>query len=91
MIRQNTTQNLDPYAKPQKIGKQALLNTLQKLRDEGEISWLITDSRSFEWSEINLKGTDFLKKLASLNFKQASVGVFYPRSKQMKYSSFTLK
>lgn len=56
----------------------------------GEVSWLITDTKSFEWPEISMNRGAFLRRMDSMKFKEAYVGVYYPQTKQISYSSFML-
>jgi hypothetical protein len=55
-----------------------------------ELSWLTTDARSFEWTEINLDKKKFLDELTTLNFKMAHIGIFYPEDKRTEYELFHL-
>ena len=58
----------------------------------GEISWLSTDSRSFEWAEINTNITEFLKYLEkTLVYKMVDVGIFHPKTKETIYNSYKIK
>lgn len=75
---------------PKKIGKKALVSQIKKILDSAEVSWLTTDARSFEWSEINLDKRKFLNELSSLNFKTAHIGIFHPESKKTEYNVFQI-
>lgn len=75
----------------QLIARQDFIRRIGKLLAESEVSWFITDSRSFEWADINLNKKKFLNDVSSLKFKKAFVGVFDRNSKQTEYLSFKLK
>ena len=54
----------------------------------GEISWLSTEARSFEWAEINTDVKKFLKESEMiLDIRMVDVGISYPESKETEYSS----
>jgi len=76
---------------PKKVSKQDLIGYLRTAQKNGEISWLITDTKSFEWSEINSDKKKFLSEITSLKFKKAHVGIFYSTTKNTEYASFELQ
>ena|SRR2546425_6173526 len=85
------TKSIFDAPKPQEITKQEFTKKLQSIIAKGgELSWLTTDTHSFEWAEINHDTKNFLKRLSSLNFRMAGIGEFYPLTKQTKYSSFAI-
>ncbi|WKT58519.1 hypothetical protein QVH35_03805 [Candidatus Nitrosotenuis chungbukensis] len=72
------------------IAKKEFLKYIKDVQKQSEISWLITDKRSFEWVEINQQKQKFEKELETTNFKTACVGVFNPKDKSTQYSSYKL-
>ena len=87
----NDTKSIFDAPKPEEITKQELIKKLKSvIAKGGELSWCTTDAHSFEWSEINQNVTTFLKRLSSLDFHMVGVGIFYPSTKQTKYSSFSI-
>lgn len=74
--------------KPTTMKKEEFVSHLKNIQKIKEISWLITNSRSFEWAEINRHKQEFIKELKITSFNSACVGVFDPKSKDTKYSSF---
>lgn len=83
------------FAEPQikTISKSDFVNYLKAIVEKGgEISWLSTESRSFEWSEINENPKKFLKDLEmTLDYKMVDIGIFYPKSKETEYSSYKIE
>lgn len=87
----NDTKSIFDAPKPEETTKQDLIKKLKSIIAKGgELSWFTTDIRSFEWSEINQDVSTFLKRLSSLDFHMAGIGIFYPSTKQTKYSSFSI-
>jgi len=85
----------DPQARfltqpPIEVKKTAFLKQLEEIQQKDEISWLITNKRSFGWSEINQEKPKFVKELQSTKFETACVGVFNPNTKETKYSSYKI-
>jgi len=76
---------------PLTVKKKELVSQLKKLPKNTEVSWLITDKRSYGWSEINQQKQKFIKELSSTNFKAACVGTFNTKTKKTKYSSYKVK
>ena len=71
--------------------KKELVSFLEKVQKKGEISWLITDTHSFDWTEINEGKKKFINEISKMKFRNACVGVFYPENKSTEYTSFKLK
>lgn len=79
--------------KIQTISKIDFVNNVKTAIEKGgEISWLSTDSRSFEWAEINANPKKFLKDLErTLVCKMVDIGMFYPKTKETIYNSYKIK
>lgn len=75
---------------PVEFKKEEFVEHLMDIQQRNEISWLITDSRSFEWNEINEEKQAFIKELRSTDFSSACIGVFDTESKNTEYSSFKI-
>lgn len=88
MAMQSSNKWTFPGAEPKQVRKENFLEYLRNVIRKGEISWLITDTKSFEWAEINFDKKKFLEHLSSLRFTRAFVGVFYPENTRMEYASF---
>lgn len=76
---------------PTEISKGEFLRFLEGTLRKSEVSWVTTDVRSFEWDEINLDKSMFVKQLDSLKFKRAFVGIFDSGTKRMTYSAFNVR
>jgi hypothetical protein len=76
---------------PTEISKGDFLRFLEDTLKKSEVSWATTDARSFEWDEINLNKSMFVKQLDSLRFKKAFVGIFDSSTKRMEYFAFIVK
>lgn len=76
---------------PTEISKGEFLRFLEGTLRKSEVSWVTTDARSFEWDEINLDKSMFVKQLDSLKFKRAFVGIFDSDTKRMAYSAFNVR
>lgn len=76
---------------PTQTSKSEFLQFLNDTLKKAEVSWVTTDVRSFEWDEINLDKSRFVKQLDSLRFKKAFVGIFYADTKRMEYSAFEVR
>jgi hypothetical protein len=76
---------------PTEISKEDFLRFLGDTVKKSEVSWVTTDVRSFEWDEINLNKSMFVKQLDSLRFKKAFVGIFDSSTKRMEYFAFNIK
>lgn len=73
------------------INKFDFVNHLKNIVDTGgEISWLTTDTKSFDWAEINSDIKRFLNDLVRFHFKTASVGIFYSKAKKTEYAAYRL-
>ncbi len=62
----------------------------QAITSGGELSWLTTATKSFEWADINSDVKKFLKNLERFKFEIADVGVFNPKTKKTKYSAYKI-
>jgi hypothetical protein len=90
-LRMPSRKNIVPLLlgkKPRVLKKHEFINHITSVMKKGEISWLATDTYSFEWAEINLEKKKFVEKLTSLEFKMAHVGVFYSDDKRTEYETF---
>ena len=74
------------------ISKTDFVNRVKAAIEQGgEISWLSTDSHSFEWAEINTNTKKFLKNLEiTLDNKIVDIGMFYPKTKETIYNSYKI-
>jgi len=72
------------------VSKRDFLRFLEDKMGKSEVSWMTTDVRSFEWDEINLNKSMFIKQLDSLRFKKAFVGIFDSSTKRMEYFAFII-
>lgn len=90
MARIKDMESLLVGKKPKVQKKRDFINHVTTVMKKGEISWLATDTRSFEWTEINLDKKKFLNELTSLSFKMAHIGIFYPEDKRTEYELFHL-
>jgi hypothetical protein len=73
------------------VDKQTFLRFLKEQMKAYEVSWLVTDARSFEWNEINSNPSAFIKGIKALKFRKAFMGVFNPQTKQMVYYAFIVE
>jgi|GEM_PF-4456158 len=74
-----------------KISKDDFLHNLKSvISSGGEISWLTTDTKSFDWAEINSDTKKFLKDLERFKFETVSVGIFYSKTKKTEYTSYKI-
>jgi hypothetical protein len=73
------------------ISKTEFLNKLKNIVGSGgEISWLTTDTKSFDWAEINADTKRFLRDLKKFKFETVSICVFYPKTKRTEYTSYKI-
>lgn len=73
------------------LTKREFLKKLKIITESGgEISWLTTDTKSFEWADINTNVKKFLKELERFKFELVDVGVFYPKRKTTLYTAYKI-
>lgn len=73
------------------LTKKEFLKKLKTLTESGgEISWLTTDTKSFEWADINTNVKKFLKELERFKFEVVDVGIFYPKRKKTLYTAYKI-
>jgi hypothetical protein len=77
--------------RPIKVSKEDFIKFLKNKMRKSELCWVSTDIRPFEWSEINLNKSEFIKELKILKFKKAYVGFFNQKTKQTEYFGFNIK
>jgi hypothetical protein len=75
---------------PSEIDRTKFMGFLENAMRRAELSWLVTEKRSFDWSEINLDRKKFKKEINELQFKKAYVGIFYSEEKKTEYTSFKI-
>lgn len=74
-----------------KMSKTNFVNNLKTIVDNGgEISWLTTDTKSFDWAAINSDVKKFLNELMKIRFETVSVGIFHPKTKKTEYTSYQI-
>ena len=75
-------------AEPKEVSRAELVGFVSRALEDGEVSWVTTDSRSFGWEDVNMNRKAFLRSLKHLHFGMVFIGVFYPGEKRTEYSSF---
>jgi hypothetical protein len=83
--------NSFPITKPTSLTKERFVKFLKRALSDGEVSWITTDKRTYDWADINLNRKAFLKKLSQAHFTRAFVGVFYSKEKRTDYLSFEVQ
>lgn len=73
------------------LTKKEVLKKLKTITESGgEISWLTTDTKSFEWADINTNVKKFLKELERFKFEVVDIGIFYPKRKKTLYTTYKI-
>lgn len=90
-ITVNKVKSIFDEPKTIELTKKEVLKKLKTITESGgEISWLTTDTKSFEWADINTNVKKFLKELERFKFEVAHIGIFYPKRKKTLYTVYKI-
>ncbi len=87
----NKTKSIFDEPETIKLTKKKFLKELKTITKRGgEISSFTTNTKSFEWADINTNVKKFFEKLEKFKFELVYVGVFYPKRKKTLYTVYTI-
>lgn len=72
------------------VSKKEFLKFIDDLTKTQELSWFTTDSKTFEWTEINQNRQAFVKAIRKLHFAKAYLGIFDKRNLETEYKAFKI-
>ncbi len=72
------------------VSKRGFVKFICDMPEMQELSWFTTDSKSFEWTEINQDKSAFIKAIQKLHFGRAYMGIFNKKSLETEYKAFKI-